>query len=87
MSRSRWKPNFIENLNIIEESDVFIYKRSLTISQEHLGCTVKIYNGIRFYDLLIEPRMLGHKFGEFSPTRRYPKHKIKKTKHKIIKKK
>jgi len=42
---------------------------------------VKIYNGIRFYELNIIEKMIGHKFGEFSPTRKLPQHKKKNNKN------
>ena len=52
--------------------------RSEIIKPEYVGTTIKIYNGIRFYELKINEKMIGYKFGEFSPTRRFPKHKKKK---------
>ena len=47
-----------------------------------LGLRVHIYNGMKFYFIIVSSDMLGHRFGEFSPTRKKPI--IKK---KIIKKK
>jgi small subunit ribosomal protein S19 len=55
-----------------------MYSRSNTITKEYIGFTIKIHNGIRFYDIVVNEKMIGHKFGEFSPTRKYPKHKKKK---------
>jgi len=54
-----------------------MYSRGETIKSEYVGSTVKIHNGIRFYELKINEKMIGYKFGEFSPTRRFPKHKKK----------
>lgn len=80
MSRSIWKFIYINKKNIInnDKKIVTIYSRSNIITQEYIGYTVKIYNGIRFYDINVVDKMVGHKFGEFSPTRKYPKHKKKK---------
>ena len=77
MSRSLWKLKY--NRNLAKEKKVItIYSRSNTITKGYVGFTVKIYNGIRFYDIIVNTKMIGHKFGEFSPTRRFPKHKKKK---------
>ena len=57
---------------------VIMYSRGETIKSEYVGSTVKIHNGIRFYELKINEKMIGYKFGEFSPTRRFPKHKKSK---------
>jgi small subunit ribosomal protein S19 len=79
MSRSIWKPIFINKKNLNNDKKIItIYSRSNIITKEYLGFIVKIYNGIRFYDITITNKMLGHKFGEFSPTRKFPKHKKKK---------
>jgi ribosomal protein S19 len=45
-----------------------------------LGVQCEIYNGIKFYSVLIEADMLGHCLGEFSPTRKKPIPKKKKFK-------
>ena len=55
-----------------------MYSRGETIKSEYVGSTAKIHNGIRFYELKINEKMIGYKFGEFSPTRRFPKHKKSK---------
>jgi len=82
MSRSLWKNNFIDEniINHEKDSPVIIYSRSTTIVPEYLGLTARIYNGIRFYRIIITEKCLGHKFGEFSATRKLPKHKKKKKK-------
>lgn len=79
MSRSSWKTTFIntEFLNAANKI-ITVYSRSTIIIPEYIGFTAKIYNGIRFYETIINEKMIGHKFGEFSPTRRFPKHKKKK---------
>jgi len=61
-----------------EDKKLTIYSRSTTITVEYVGFTAKIYNGIRFYEIIITEKMIGRKFGEFSSTRRFPKHKKKK---------
>lgn len=80
MSRSLWKPLYNNKKNILLEKN-FIYKiydRSQKINFEFINKTVKIYNGIRFFEILITEKMIGHTFGEFAPTRKLPQHKKKK---------
>lgn len=86
MSRSLWKPNPLHNdkkNDGIEKNFIFkIDRRSQTIDASFLNKTVKIYNGMRFFELTILDKMIGHKFGEFAPTRKLPSHKKKNTKKK-----
>lgn len=79
MSRSLWKPLLIEKKNIrLEKNSILkVYKRSQKISSNFLNKTVQIFNGIRFFEINIIDKMLGHTFGEFAPTRKFPKHKKK----------
>ena len=86
MSRSLWKPLYKSKNNIILEKNFIykIYNRKQSITSEYLDKTILIYNGIRFFEITVIEKMLGHKFGEFSPTRKIPIHKKKKI---IIKKK
>ena len=80
MSRSLWKPIYNCNTNISFEKNFIykIYNRRQIITSEYLENTVEIYNGNRFFEIVIIDKMLGHKFGEFSPTRKIPVHKKKK---------
>jgi len=86
MSRSSWKPLFLDNelynQKDNKEKDIYIYNRASVITKQMLGLRIHIYNGFKFYFIIISSDMVGHRFGEFSPTRKKPI--IKK---KIIKKK
>jgi len=62
----------------LEKKPIIIYSRSNKITSDYLGLNIKIYNGIRFYEINVIEKMIGHKFGEFSPTRKLPQHKKKK---------
>ena len=77
MSRSIWKPLYNNKKNFILEKN-FIYNRSQIISSEFLNQTVNIHNGTRFFEITINDKMIGLKFGEFAPTRKLPLHKKKK---------
>lgn len=89
MSRSLWKPLYNDKkINEVEKNFIFkIFNRRLIITKNYLNHNVKIYNGIRFFEVLITEKMLGFKFGEFAPTRKFPEHKKKNLKIKKNKKK
>lgn len=80
MSRSSWKPtlNLTTNKNKMFDKN-FVFKRGAYITENFINQTVNIHNGIRFFELLVTNKMVGLKFGEFSPTRKIPLHKKKKT--------
>ncbi len=48
--------------------------RSCTISPEMVGFTFGVYNGKSHIEVLITEDMVGHKLGEFSPTRKFVRH-------------
>lgn len=79
MSRSSWKPVLIDN-NLINSKKRIkkIYSRNLTITKDYIDLTVQIYNGTRYFEIIVNKNMIGHKFGEFSPSRIKPTHKVKK---------
>jgi len=50
------------------------HQRDLIIVPELVGITMSIYNGQTFVPVEVKAEMLGHKFGEFSPTRKKINH-------------
>ena len=50
------------------------WSRRSTIIPEMIGRTIAIHNGRRFLPILISENMVGHKLGEFAPTRTYHGH-------------
>lgn len=50
------------------------WSRSSTISPEFVGHTIAIHNGKQFIPVLITEYMVGHKLGEFAPTRTFRGH-------------
>jgi small subunit ribosomal protein S19 len=50
------------------------HHRDLVIVPQLVGMKIQIYNGNRFIPIIVTGEMLGHKFGEFSPTRTRVKH-------------
>ena len=54
--------------------------RASTISPEMVGFTFEVHNGKDFIQVYVTEAMVGHKLGEFSPTRKFRGHSSKKLK-------
>lgn len=54
------------------------WARRCTIVPEFVGHTFKVHNGRHFVDVFVTEDMVGHKLGEFSPTRTFRGHTNKK---------
>ncbi|MGP1309182.1 MAG: 30S ribosomal protein S19 [Phycisphaerales bacterium] len=54
------------------------WARACTIVPEFVGYTFKVHNGRTFFDVFVTEDMVGHKLGEFSPTRSFRGHTNKK---------
>tara|TARA_B100000676_G_scaffold219871_1_gene216855 strand:+ start:844 stop:1092 length:249 start_codon:yes stop_codon:yes gene_type:complete len=50
------------------------WSRRSTIMPQFVGLTFGVYNGQKHLPVLVTENMVGHKFGEFSPTRNYYGH-------------
>jgi small subunit ribosomal protein S19 len=51
-----------------------IWSRRSTILPQFVGLTFGVYNGQKYLPVLVTENMIGHKFGEFAPTRTYYGH-------------
>lgn len=56
------------------------WARASTISPEMVGFTFEVHNGKDFLQVYVTEAMVGHKLGEFSPTRKFRGHSSKKLK-------
>ena len=56
------------------------WSRRSTISPEFVGHTVAVHNGNKFIPVYVTENMVGHKFGEFAPTRTFRGHSGRKEK-------
>ncbi len=83
MPRSVWKgPYFdgylLKKVEVVKTSgrkDVIkTWSRRSTIIPQFVGVTFGVYNGQKFIPVLVSENMVGHKLGEFSPTRNYHGH-------------
>jgi len=57
-----------------DKKPIKTWSRSSTITPDFVGLTFLIHNGIKFLPTFITENMVGHKLGEFSPTRIFRKH-------------
>ena len=80
MSRSVWKGPFVDPslLKKIEKyksssntSPIKTWSRKSTIIPEFVGVSFLIYNGKKFIPITVSEDMVGHKLGEFAPTRTF----------------
>jgi small subunit ribosomal protein S19 len=68
----------IRALNAANEKRVFkTWARSSTITPEFVGHTIAVHNGNKFVPVYISENMVGHKLGEFAPTRLFRGHTMK----------
>ena len=89
MTRSLKKGPYIDfrlrkKLDIMNESGnkkvIKTWSRSSMISPDFVGHTFAVHNGKKFIPVFITENMVGHKLGEFSPTRNFKSHSSKKIK-------
>lgn len=83
MARSVWKGPFLDGY-LLKKADkarssgrneiIKIWSRRSTILPQFVGLTFGVYNGKKFVPVAVSEQMIGHKFGEFSPTRTFPGH-------------
>ncbi|MCZ6916348.1 MAG: 30S ribosomal protein S19 [Gemmatimonadetes bacterium] len=65
----------IQELNDQNEKRVFkTWSRGSTITPEFVGHTIAVHNGNKFIPVYVSENMVGHKLGEFAPTRLFRGH-------------
>jgi len=83
MTRAIWKGPFVEESlikkvekqkNETNKKPIKTWSRKSTIIPEFVGLSFLIYNGKKFIQLTISEDMVGHKLGEFAPTRTFVGH-------------
>ncbi len=68
----------IQAMNQRNEKKVYkTWSRRSTITPEFIGHTIAVHNGKKFIPVYITENMVGHKLGEFSPTRTFKGHSVK----------
>jgi small subunit ribosomal protein S19 len=87
VTRSVWKGPFVDG-HLLKKADkargsgrgevIKIWSRRSTILPQFVGLTFGVYNGNKHIPVLVSEDMVGHKFGEFSPTRTFHGHSADK---------
>jgi small subunit ribosomal protein S19 len=88
MSRSLKKGPFVdthllekvEAMNRANEKKVKTWSRRSTVIPEMVGHTLAVHNGKKFVPVYLTENMVGHKLGEFSPTRQFKGHSARSDK-------
>lgn len=83
MARSIWKGPFVDGF-VLRKAEkaraggrnevIKIWSRRSTILPQFVGLTFGVYNGLKHIPVQVSEDMVGHKFGEFSPTRTFHGH-------------
>ncbi|MGH6988677.1 MAG: 30S ribosomal protein S19 [Stellaceae bacterium] len=83
MTRSVWKGPFVDGY-LLKKAEkarqssrneiIRTWSRRSTIFPQFVGLTFGVYNGNKFVPVLVTEHMIGHKFGEFAPTRLFRGH-------------
>lgn len=83
MSRSVWKGPFVDGY-LLKKAEVVrssgrndvikTWSRRSTILPQFVGLTFGVHNGTKHIPVLVTENMIGHKFGEFAPTRTFYGH-------------
>ena len=83
MSRSVWKGPFVDESlmkkvdklkNEPNKKPIKTWSRKSTIIPDFIGLSFLIYNGKKFIPITVSEDMVGHKLGEFAPTRTFKGH-------------
>ncbi len=83
MARSVWKGPFVDGF-LLKKAEtaqqsgrkevIRTWSRRSTILPQFVGLTFGVHNGHKFIPVLVTEDMVGHKFGEFAPTRTFHGH-------------
>ncbi|MXO71400.1 30S ribosomal protein S19 [Alteraurantiacibacter buctensis] len=83
MARSVWKGPFVD-LHLLKKAQeaqeatsskpIKTWSRRSTVLPDFVGLTFNVYNGQKFIPVSVSEEMVGHKLGEFAPTRSFPGH-------------
>jgi len=64
----------VQNLKIGDKTEIKTWSRSCTITPEMVGFNFGVHNGKDFIKVTVSENMVGHKLGEFAPTRKFIRH-------------
>ncbi|BDB95944.1 30S ribosomal protein S19 [Candidatus Hydrogenosomobacter endosymbioticus] len=83
MARSVWKGPFVDEcllkkVEMLKKSgrndQIKTWSRRSSVLPQFVGCTFQVHNGRKFIPVFVTENMIGHKLGEFAPTRTFHGH-------------
>lgn len=83
MARSVWKGPFVDSYLLTKaqgaaqggkKGAIKTWSRRSTILPQFVGLNFEVHNGHKFFPVHVSEEMVGHKFGEFAPTRTFYGH-------------
>ena len=93
MGRSSYKGAFVDEKLLIkvqkaqkvrDRKPIKTWSRRSTITPDFVGITLAVHNGKTFHNVFVTENMVGHRAGEFSPTRIFKKHSTAQDKAKAL---
>ena len=84
MARSVWKGPFVD-LHLLKKAEaaaeagtragpIKTWSRRSTVTPDFIGLNLEVHNGKAFVPVYVTENMVGHKLGEFAPTRTFRQH-------------
>ena len=64
----------IEKLNPSDKTTINVWDRACTITPDMVGFTIGVHNGKKHVPVYVVENMVGHKLGEFAPTKKFIGH-------------
>lgn len=78
MKRAKWKGPLVKSIN--KEKKIPLLSRNYEITSQIVGLTCNVHSGRKLIKITLNDEMIGHKIGEFIPTRERFEFKKKKKK-------
>lgn len=84
MGRSLKKGPFVDHHLLVKiekntaKKPIKTWSRRSMITPDMIGHTFEVHNGKKFITVFVSENMVGHRLGEFSPTRTFKQHPVKK---------
>lgn len=72
------KKKVMEQRNVAVKKPIKTWSRRSMIIPDMIGLTFDVHNGRKFVSVFVTENMVGHRLGEFSPTRVFKGHPVKK---------
>jgi small subunit ribosomal protein S19 len=76
VARSLWKGPFVDGYLLKKAETARGGRNQAIILPQFVGLTFQVHNGNKFIPVMVSEEMVGHKLGEFAPTRTFHAHSV-----------